>query len=82
MNQLEKYNEVFTRLFAVDESSLNEDFTFAAIDKWDSLLHMTLISELEDTFDIMFDTEDILNFGGYCNGKKLLAEKYNVDIEA
>ncbi len=42
MTNLEKYNEIFTRLFAVDESELNEEFTFAAVDKWDSLLHLTL----------------------------------------
>ena len=80
MNNLQKYNEIFTRLFSVEESVLNEEFTFAAIDKWDSLLHMTLITELEDTFDIMLDTDDILHFGGYCNGKKIL-EKYNISFE-
>lgn len=80
MNNLEKYNEIFTRLFSVEESELNEEFTFAAVDKWDSLLHMTLISELEDTFDIMLDTEDILHFGGYVNGKTIL-KKYDISFE-
>ena len=50
-----------------------------AVDKWDSFLHLTLISELEDGFDVLFDSEDILNFGGYSNGKKILA-KYGVDF--
>lgn len=77
MSNQEKYNEIFTRLFEVDESALNEEFTFAAVEKWDSLLHMMLISDLEDTFDIMLDTDDILHFGGYCNGKKIL-EKYQI----
>ena len=81
MANLEKYNEIFTRLFDIDESALNEEFTFAAVDKWDSLLHLTLIDELENGFDFMFETDDILHFGGYCNGKAIL-EKYGIDFGA
>ena len=40
---------------------------------------MTLITKLEETFGLMFDTEDILNYGSYLNGKKIL-EKYGVDF--
>ena len=74
---LQKYNGVFTALFDVDESELNEDFNFGKVDGWDSLAHMELIAQLEDTFEIMLETEDITHFGGYENGKKILA-KYGV----
>ena len=32
------------------------------IDAWDSLGHMLLINEIENTFKIKFDLEDMLNF--------------------
>ena len=73
MNNKDKYIEVFMRIFNVDKDILDENFTFANIDSWDSMTHLTLISELEDTFDVMFETEDILHFGGYENGMKILA---------
>ena len=76
---LKKYNEVFTTLFGVDESALNSDFNFGTAPGWDSLAHMELIAQLEDTFEIMFDTEDIMHFGGYENGKKILT-KYGVEF--
>ena len=38
-----------------------------------------LISELEDAFDIMFESEDILHYGSYENGKAIL-RKYGVEI--
>lgn len=80
MNAYDKYIEIFVNVFEVDKSELNDSFTFKATEKWDSLAHMTLITELEDNFDIMFETEDILHFGSFTNGIKIL-KKYGVDIE-
>lgn len=76
---LDKYNKIFCDLFDVDESDLNEDFRFGQAKGWDSLAHMELIANLEDNFGIMFDAEDILNFGNYENGKKLLS-KYGIEF--
>ena len=52
---LEKYNEVFKNVFEVEDSELNECFKFGEAPNWDSLAHMELIAQLEDTFEIMFD---------------------------
>lgn len=76
---LQKYNEVFVQVFEVDVSELNENFVFGEASGWDSLAHMELVAQLEDTFDIMLETEDITHFGGYENGKKILA-KYGVEM--
>lgn len=76
---LEKYNKIFCELFDVNESDLNENFRFGQAKGWDSLAHMELIANLEDSFGIMLDTEDITHFGNYANGKKLLS-KYGIDF--
>ena len=77
MNNREKYTQIFVDIFSVDEDELNDDFTFKAVENWDSLTHLTLIGELEDTFDVMFETDDILHFGGFMNGMEIL-KKYGV----
>ena len=79
MNNKEKYANVFCTVFGVDKSVLNETFTSKDIDKWDSVAHLNLISELEDTFNVMFETEDILHYGSYLNGMKIL-EGYGVQF--
>lgn len=79
MDNKEKYINIFKDLFNVDETKLNDKFTFADVDNWDSLTHMSLISMLEDEFDVFFDTEDILNFGSFNNGINIL-RKYGVEI--
>lgn len=81
MNNNEKYQNIFIEIFSVDAEDLNNSFNFKDVEKWDSLTHLTLISELEDAFEVMFETDDILHFGGYENGKKILA-KYGVEFKA
>lgn len=80
MTNLEKYNSIFMNVLGVDETVLNDSFTFKDVPQWDSVSHLSLITELEDAFDIMFDSEDILHYGSYENGKIIL-EKYGVIFE-
>ncbi len=80
MTNRQKYDKIFNDLFKNTGKELNPDFTFEAIEEWDSLLHMELISQLEEQFDIMFETMDILQYGSYENGIKIL-QKYGVDIQ-
>lgn len=74
---LKQYNTIFLDLFRVTEDELGSEFNFGVAKGWDSLAHMELIARLEDTFGIMLETDDITHFGGYENGKKILA-KYGV----
>ena len=77
MTNLEKYNKIFIEVLGVNESVLNESFTFKAVPQWDSVAHLSLISELEDAFDVMFESEDILHYGSYLNGIEIL-KRYGV----
>lgn len=79
MTNIEKYTNIFTTVFSVDAAALNETFTILDIDKWDSVAHMALIGQLEETFDIMFDTDDIIGFSSYTNGMEIL-RKYGIEF--
>lgn len=80
MKKSDKYKDIFLEVFGVNDSDLNDSFTFKDIDAWTSLTHMCLIAELEDTFGIMFDPEDILHYGSYENGKSIL-QKHGVNLD-
>ena len=78
MTNLEKYNEAFTTTFEIGEEEL-QGLKYQDIPAWDSVGHMTLIAALEDSFDIMMDTEDIIDFSSYEKGKEILTkEEYGV----
>lgn len=82
MSNSEKYNKIFTETFEIGEDAL-EGLTYQGISAWDSIGHMTLIAALENTFDIMFDTMDVIDFSSYEKGKEILAkEEYGVDFNA
>ena len=82
MSNLEKYNSIFTETFEINESEL-EGLKYQGISAWDSIGHMTLISSLENAFDIMFDTMDVIDFSSYEKGKEILSkEEYGVDFNA
>lgn len=58
--------EIFEKLSEVFSDVFDEDITVAAattsadIEDWDSLTHITLISEVEDAFGIKFSMKDVL----------------------
>ena len=78
MTNLEKYNQAFVESFGVSEDQL-EALEYQGITEWDSVGHMQLIAALEDAFDIMFDTDDIVDFSSYRKGKEFMA-KYEVEL--
>lgn len=80
MNNIDKYRKVFREIFDVQDDVLNKDFAFNKVEKWDSVAHMSLISALEDEFEVLFDTEDILSYGSFENGINIL-KKYGVTFE-
>ena len=77
MNNKEKYDQVFKESFNIDDSKLNDDLVYNSIEAWDSIGHMQMIGELEDVFEIEFETDDIINFSSYKKGFKLLAKHGN-----
>ena len=80
MSNLEKYTQVFVDTFEVTPEQV-AGLKYQDIEAWDSVGHMGLISALEDAFDIMMDTDDIIDFNSFEKGKEILAkEEYGVEF--
>jgi acyl carrier protein len=79
MSNLEKYNAAFSAVFNINEKNLNDDFSSSSVDNWDSINQLSLVTAVEDTFDIMLDPEDILEFKSYKIGKEIIL-KYGVSV--
>lgn len=78
MTNLEKYNQVFCDTLELTEDKLS-GLKYQAVPLWDSVGHMTLVANLEDAFDIMMETDDIIDLSSYEKGKEIL-KKYEVEI--
>ena len=78
MTNLEKYDEAFISIFRISGDQL-AGLKYQDIAAWDSVGHMGLIAALEDTFDIMMDTDDIIDLSSYEKGKEILEkDRYGV----
>ena len=55
----EKLNQVFSDVFD-EEITVIDETTASDIEGWDSLTHITLISEVEETFGVKFSMKDVL----------------------
>jgi len=80
MNNLEKYKSVFCESFSISEDVLEGNLEYNSIEAWDSVGHMGMIADLEDKFDIMLDTDDIIDFSSYERGMEIL-EKYDIKVK-
>ena len=78
MTNFEKYNEGFRLSLLVVDEQLH-GLTYQSVDTWDSVGHMGLIATLEESFDIMFDTDDIIDFSSYEKGKEIML-KYGISF--
>lgn len=79
MTNLEKYNQAFCDAFEITEDKLT-GLQYQQIELWDSVGHMTLIANLEDSFDIMMETDDIIDLSSYEKGMEILTNKYSVEF--
>ena len=55
----ERLTEVFHDVFDDDSIEIGDATTAADIDGWDSLTHISLLSAVEDEFDITFDMKAV-----------------------
>ena len=77
MTNEEKYLKVFTGTLNISEKAAREA-TYQDTDEWDSVGHMRLINALEDAFDIMMDTDDIVDLSSFEKGKEILSARYDI----
>ena len=78
-SNIEKYQNAFIESFNIEKSLLNEELKYESIPEWDSVGHMTMISNLEEVFDIVMEMDDIIDFSSFEIGKEIL-KKYKIDF--
>lgn len=76
MNE-QKLKKVFATTLEIPLEQVTDDLAYNSIERWDSVGHMALIAALDDAFDTMIDTDDVLDLSSVAKAKEILA-KYGV----
>ena len=79
MSELEKYKLSFKDSLSLKDEDVNEKLEYNGVPEWDSIGHMTLMSKLEEEFNISLETDDIFDYSSFKKGIEIL-KKYKVNI--
>jgi acyl carrier protein len=79
MSNAEVYRSCFCKAFELPEGYDVEPLEYQSIPEWDSVGHMGLMALLEESFDIMIDTDDIIDFASFEKGREIM-KKYEVEL--
>ena len=77
MTSDERLRQAFAGGLGIDAARVNDSLAYNSIREWDSVAHMALIAELERAFDVMLDTDDVIDLSSVGKAKEILA-KYQV----
>ena len=75
-----KLKAAFVEALGIDPEETDwPNLKYRSIREWDSVAHMQLVAEIEDSFDVMLETDDVIGLSSYEVAKEILS-KYGVDV--
>ena len=77
---LDQLRATFRTALELDRDAAVDDLEYRGIESWDSVAHMVLVAEIEDTFDIMLETDDVIDMSSFAKTQEILA-RYEVSFE-
>jgi acyl carrier protein len=80
MTSLEKLHRSFMETLGLSKAVNLEKLEYQSVEQWDSVGHMALIASIEDEFDIMLETDDVIDMSSFLKSKEIL-KKYGINFE-
>ncbi len=77
----DKLRTCFSQSLGIPLERVTDDLAYNSIPEWDSVAHMTLVASLESAFDLMLETDDILDLSTVGKAVEILA-RYGVQFDA
>ncbi|HAM51371.1 MAG TPA: acyl carrier protein [Nitrospiraceae bacterium] len=77
MDNIEKLRNSFAEALGIDKEKVEDSLEYNSIPEWDSVAHMKMVAAVESAFDVMLDTEDIIDMSSFEKVKKIVM-KYGV----
>lgn len=72
-----RLEDIFSETLGIDATRVVDGLEYNSIKEWDSVAHMALIAALEEAYDIMLETEDVIDMSSVGRAREILA-KYSV----
>lgn len=81
MDSLDKLKTAFITALALAPGTDVEHAAYGETAGWDSVAHMALVAEIEGAFDIMLDTEEVIDMSSFGKAEEILS-RHGVAVRA
>lgn len=78
MSNIEKFKEAFVEGLEIPMEEV-ESASMDSIEKWDSIGQMSLVAIIEDSFGIVLEPDEVMQFTSFDAGKEIL-KNHNIDL--
>ena len=79
--QIITLQNAFVQVLGIPQVSDFDSLAYGSTVGWDSVAHMALIAEIEEVFDIMLSTDEVIGLSSFHRAKETLA-KHGIRFEA
>jgi acyl carrier protein len=79
LDNTEKLKNCFVESLGIAGEKVKDSLEYNSIAEWDSVAHMRLVAAIESAFDIMLETEDIIDMSSFKKAKEIVS-KYGVSV--
>lgn len=76
--ETEKLRAAFAESLGLPMDLIVDDLQYNTTKQWDSVGHMALVAAIEQAFDILLETEDVIGMSSFAKAREILA-KYGVN---
>jgi acyl carrier protein len=71
----------FSQALGLDSAIAYESLAYGRTQGWDSVAHMGLVAEIENSFDVMLATDDVIDLSSFPKAKEILG-KYGIQFHS
>ncbi|BCY10573.1 acyl carrier protein [Actinoplanes sp. L3-i22] len=76
----DRLKKVFTEVLDISPDTDWDTLEYRGSELWDSVAHMQLVGEIEEAFDIMLETGDVLAMSSFAETVKIL-QRHGVSLD-
>ena len=69
---VESLKQAFVKSLEIPADTDFSKLKYRSVRQWDSVAHMSLVAELEGTFDVMLDAEEVIDLSSFDKAIEIL----------
>jgi len=78
-DNVERLRDIFSEALGIGKDQCVDSLEYNSIPEWDSVAHMTLVAGIDEGFNIMLETDDVIDMSSFGKAREIL-RRYEVEV--